>query len=83
MGLLSLHGMSFVALGCNLYLISHSAWEFYGVQRKELTAIRTGFLVRLLVVDVEPFQTIWKKDLSYDGPWETRYYFYITICAPC
>lgn len=50
----------------------NSAWDFYGMQHKELATIRISFLLRLIVVDVEPFLEIWSK-VSSSEDWETRY----------
>ena len=49
-----------------------SAWDFYGMQHRKLSMIRISFLLRLIVVDVEPFLEIWSKVLSSED-WETRY----------
>ena len=50
----------------------NSAWDFYGMQHKKLATIRISFLLRLIVVDVEPFLEIWSKVFSSED-WETRY----------
>lgn len=50
----------------------NSAWDFYGMQHKSLATIRISFLLRLIVVDVEPFLEIWSKVFSSED-WERRY----------
>jgi len=42
------------------------------MQHSELATIRISFLLRLIVVDVEPFLEIWSKAFSSED-WETRY----------
>jgi len=51
----------------------NSAWDFYGMQYRKLATIRISFLLRLIVVDVEPFLEIWSKVFSSED-WETRYH---------
>jgi hypothetical protein len=55
----------------------NSAWDFYGMQHKQLATIRISFLLRLIVVDVEPFLEIWSKIFSSED-WETRYHDWLT-----
>ena len=50
----------------------NSAWDFYGMQHNKLATIRISFLLRLIVVDVEPFLEIW-SDVFSSEDWETRY----------
>ena len=50
----------------------NSAWDFYGMQHEKLATIRISFLLRLIVVDVEPFLEMWSKVFSSED-WETRY----------
>jgi hypothetical protein len=50
-----------------------SAWKFYGIQRDDIAAIRTNFLLRILVVDSEPFQNLIDGGLNPDLHWERRY----------
>ena len=49
-----------------------SAWDFYGIQHEKLATIRISFLLRLIVVDVEPFLEIWSSVFSSED-WEIRY----------
>ena len=51
----------------------NSAWDFYGMQHKELATIRISFLLRLIVVDVEPFLEIWSEVFASED-WEIRYH---------
>lgn len=55
------------------YNAACSAWDFYGIQHKTLSTIRIGFLLRLIVVDVEPFLEIW-SDVFSSEDWEIRYH---------
>jgi hypothetical protein len=49
-----------------------SAWDFYGMQYEKLATIRISFLLRLIVVDIEPFLEVWVKVFS-SNDWEIRY----------
>lgn len=51
-----------------------SAWKFYGIQRDDIAAIRTHFLLRIMVVDSEPFQNLIDGGLNPDLHWERRYF---------
>jgi len=42
------------------------------MQQNDLAMIRISFLLRLIVVDVEPFLEIWSKVFSSED-WEARY----------
>ena len=48
-----------------------SAWQFYGIEMTAVSAIRTSFLLRVLVVDVQPFQML-LTDLLEDEEWQVR-----------
>ena len=43
------------------------------MQHRNLSTIRIAFLLRLIVVDVEPFLEIWLNVFSSED-WEIRYY---------
>lgn len=43
------------------------------MQHKELSTIRIAFLLRLIVVDVEPFLEIW-SNVFLSEDWEIRYH---------
>lgn len=43
------------------------------MQHKKLVTTRISFLLRLIVVDVEPFLEIWSKVFSSED-WEIRYH---------
>lgn len=48
-----------------------SMWQFYGIRSPEISSIRPALLLRILVVDGYPFQTLldsWCGDHS----WELR-----------
>ncbi|KAJ2931375.1 hypothetical protein H1R20_g5743, partial [Candolleomyces eurysporus] len=42
----------------NGLLLAECAWRFYGTQRQDIAAIRSQFLLRVIVVDSEPFQNL-------------------------
>jgi len=50
------------------------------MQHNKLATIRISFLLRLIVVDVEPFLEIWSKIFSSEN-WEARYVISLT-CGP-
>ncbi|KAF7976726.1 hypothetical protein HWV62_5909 [Athelia sp. TMB] len=52
--------------------ISFCAWEFYEIQRPEISAIRMTFLLRVLVVDVQPFQILLGEVFGPKGNWQGR-----------
>ena len=43
------------------------------MQHRQLSTIRITFLLRLIVVDVEPFLAIWSNVFSSED-WEIRYH---------
>ncbi|TCD71881.1 hypothetical protein EIP91_000013 [Steccherinum ochraceum] len=45
------------------------AWQFYGIDMTAVSSIRTSFLLRVLVVDVQPFQML-ISDLLESDEWE-------------
>ncbi|THH33844.1 hypothetical protein EUX98_g253 [Antrodiella citrinella] len=47
------------------------AWQFYGIDMTAVCTIRTSFLLRLLVVDSLPFQTLVSELLTSED-WEVR-----------
>jgi hypothetical protein len=50
-----------------------SAWHLYSQsQIPELVGIRSGFLLRLLVVDIKPLENIVLDALHANSPWEIR-----------
>jgi hypothetical protein len=57
-------------------LIAHqsfdSAWQLYDIQRVELSSIRTTFLLRTMVVDAQPLQTLIYDWFLPHGNWERR-----------
>ncbi|RXW20753.1 hypothetical protein EST38_g5104 [Candolleomyces aberdarensis] len=56
----------------NGLLLAECAWRFYGTQRQEIAAIRSQFLLRVIVVDSEPFQNLVNSSLNPDLHWERR-----------
>ena len=57
---------------CHLSDAFPSAWEFYEIQRPEISAIRMTFLLRVLVVDVQPFQILLEEVFGPKGNWQGR-----------
>ncbi|PCH38065.1 hypothetical protein WOLCODRAFT_136025 [Wolfiporia cocos MD-104 SS10] len=47
-------------------------WQFYGSQIPELSMIRPAFMLRVLVVDTHPFQTLIDGLFSPSNHWELR-----------
>ncbi|KAJ7109404.1 hypothetical protein C8R44DRAFT_286771 [Mycena epipterygia] len=53
-------------------MLAQCAWQFYDIQRHEISAIRTTFLLRTVVVDSQPLQELLHDWLLPAGPWEIR-----------
>ncbi|KAF8212196.1 hypothetical protein K438DRAFT_1230880 [Mycena galopus ATCC 62051] len=53
-------------------MLALSAWNFYDVQRHEISAIRTTFFLRTVVVDSQPLQELLHDWLLPSGSWELR-----------
>jgi hypothetical protein len=49
-----------------------SAWRFYDIDSQAISEIRTSFLLRLLVVDPQPFDTLLRGFLRSGGKWQIR-----------
>lgn len=49
-----------------------SMWQFYAVQAAEVSVIRTKLLLRILVVDSQPFQSLLESLFDKRGRWEVR-----------
>lgn len=47
-------------------------WRFYAVQAAEVSVIRTKLLLRILVVDSQPFQSLLESLFDKRGRWEVR-----------
>ncbi|KAI0670290.1 hypothetical protein C8Q78DRAFT_114403 [Trametes maxima] len=47
-------------------------WQFYAVQDAQISTIRTGLLLRTLVVDSQPFQALLEHLFDEGGSWELR-----------
>ncbi|KAL0071388.1 hypothetical protein AAF712_001245 [Marasmius tenuissimus] len=56
----------------NGQMLCNSAFQFYGVQRQELLGLRFGFLLRVVIVDTQPFKEILERSFKQDGEWELR-----------
>ncbi|KAJ7632645.1 hypothetical protein FB45DRAFT_913016 [Roridomyces roridus] len=53
-------------------MLARCAWQFYEVQRHEISAIRTAFLVRTVVVDSQPLQELLHDWLLPSQNWQFR-----------
>ncbi|KAG7092480.1 hypothetical protein E1B28_008832 [Marasmius oreades] len=53
-------------------MLCNSAFLFYGIQRQELFALRFGFLLRVVVVDTQPFRELLENLFGSEGDWEFR-----------
>ncbi|KAI0324520.1 hypothetical protein GY45DRAFT_1288775 [Cubamyces sp. BRFM 1775] len=47
-------------------------WQFYAVQSPEISTIRISLLLRILVVDAQPFQALLQSLFAEDSNWEIR-----------
>ncbi|KIJ69367.1 hypothetical protein HYDPIDRAFT_36436 [Hydnomerulius pinastri MD-312] len=47
-------------------------WQFYDVQHHNISSIRTSLLLRVLVVDVQPFRELLTSIFASQTQWETR-----------
>ncbi len=47
-------------------------WQFYAVQDAEISITRTRLLLRILVVDAQPFQSLLDSLFDKRGSWEVR-----------
>lgn len=63
-------------------LYAASAWRFYDLDLQEISSIRISFLLRLLVVDPQPLDTLLRGFLQATCQWRIRcvYSFAIHIC---
>ncbi|KAH7926319.1 hypothetical protein BV22DRAFT_1063234 [Leucogyrophana mollusca] len=46
-------------------------WQFYEIQHHDISSIRTSLLLRVLVVDPQPFQSLLDRQL-HSNSWESR-----------
>ncbi|KAJ7063344.1 hypothetical protein C8F01DRAFT_1132647 [Mycena amicta] len=53
-------------------MLAQCAWQFYGIQRHEIYSIRTSFLLRVVLVDSQPFQELLHDWMLPTGQWELR-----------
>ncbi|KAJ7774854.1 hypothetical protein B0H16DRAFT_1508657 [Mycena metata] len=53
-------------------MLTFCAWQFYDIQRHEISAIRTTFLLRVVVVDSQPLQELLHHWLLPAADWELR-----------
>ena len=53
-------------------ILYHSAWTFYDVLSAEMAAMRTSLLLKVAVIDLQPFEILLDKQLSSQS-WEVRY----------
>ncbi|KIY72162.1 hypothetical protein CYLTODRAFT_367962 [Cylindrobasidium torrendii FP15055 ss-10] len=52
--------------------LSQCAWQLYGIQRDEVADLRAPFLLRVIVVDDQPFRLTLKKCFRKGGDWGQR-----------
>ncbi|KAG8776725.1 hypothetical protein FRC15_011792 [Serendipita sp. 397] len=58
----------------NGHALCKCAWHFYSqTDILELNAVRLKLLLRLLIVDVQPFSNLLAETLHNDSPWEIRF----------
>ncbi|KAH8106968.1 hypothetical protein BXZ70DRAFT_1003857 [Cristinia sonorae] len=55
----------------NSATLSSCAWQFYSIDMAEVSTIRASFMLRVLVVDTQPFQTL-VVDFLESEAWEER-----------
>lgn len=48
-------------------------WSFYGIELSDVSDTRAGLLLRVLVVDAQPFQTLLTKQFEGQDDWQLRY----------
>ncbi|KAF9075268.1 hypothetical protein BDP27DRAFT_1315801 [Rhodocollybia butyracea] len=53
-------------------MLAACAFQFYDIQRHELSALRTGLLLRVAVVDTQPLHELLETWFQPDGDWELR-----------
>ncbi|KAJ7219313.1 hypothetical protein GGX14DRAFT_435653 [Mycena pura] len=53
-------------------MLAQCAWQFYDIQRHEISTIRANFLLRVVVVDSQPFQELLHEWFLPGGQWELR-----------
>ncbi|KDQ07904.1 hypothetical protein BOTBODRAFT_180257 [Botryobasidium botryosum FD-172 SS1] len=49
------------------------AWKFYNIQLREISSMRISILLRLLVVDTEPFRKLLEAQVQLSDDWEIRF----------
>lgn len=54
------------------WLTSSSVWQFYDTEASEVSDSRPSLLLRILVVDVQPFQTLLSELLNETTDWTIR-----------
>jgi hypothetical protein len=61
-------------------MVDISAWQFYGIRLQRIAGTRAALLLRLLVVDTRPLETIIAEARKDGSPHEIRSgVFWITI----
>ncbi|KAF8590616.1 hypothetical protein K439DRAFT_1382139 [Ramaria rubella] len=53
--------------------LARCAWRFYGIESQDISDIRTGFLLRLLVVDSQPLDVLLDSFLQTNDKWRVRF----------
>ncbi|KAH7914698.1 hypothetical protein BJ138DRAFT_1143394 [Hygrophoropsis aurantiaca] len=55
----------------NSNVLCSCVWKFYEIQHHDISSLRTSLLLRVLVVDPQPFQMLLDRQL-HSGSWESR-----------
>lgn len=50
-----------------------SMWSFYGIELSDVSVTRAALLLRILVVDSQPFQNLLMKQFEGQNDWQLRY----------
>ncbi|KAE9396073.1 hypothetical protein BT96DRAFT_997116 [Gymnopus androsaceus JB14] len=53
-------------------MLANCAFQFYDIQRHDLSTLRTGFLLRVAVVDTQPLHELLETWFQPDGDWQLR-----------
>ncbi|KAI0079929.1 hypothetical protein K474DRAFT_1638767 [Panus rudis PR-1116 ss-1] len=56
----------------NGFTLCACTWMFYGIERSEISITRASLLLRILVVDTQPFQTLLAEHCDQHHEWEDR-----------
>ena len=48
-------------------------WSFYGIELSDVSVTRAALLLRILVVDTQPFQSLLAEQFEGQDDWQMRY----------